>query len=192
MSNRINVYKTFKDRIEYISENFEGEYVEEFFKFKKKKKSPTTQEKPKEEIKYVPDNGKPYPVNKVKTDVTKIKAEVKRIFNTEKSIKDILNNGLKIATNEYTFEYIIPDKDEEGNEVFRSGDEFVITELDLWDYKGGNPREILNDTGNHPVYDADNLIRERISKFLEDKFPDYKVDEYGGDWDTSDMIISLK
>lgn len=167
-------------------------YVEEFFKFKKKKKyTPVVQEKPKEENKYTLDTGKPYPVNKVKSDITKIKAEVKQIFNTEKSIKDILDNGLKIATNKYTFEYIIPDKDEEGNEVFRSGDEFVITKLDLWGYKGGNPREILNNTGNHPVYDADNLIRERISKFLEDKFPDYKVDEYGGDWDTSDMIISL-
>lgn len=183
-------YRLLKERVNYITEskNVDSEYVEEFFKFKKGKKKDNDNDK-KEERK---ESKKEYDVNKVKTDIAKIKAEVKKMFSDEK-LKKYYNNGLEIASNSTTYDYVKPTEKDNGEKVYVSGNIFAITSMDLWDYKGGNPRTIIDENnGDHPVYDADNLIREKLEEFLKNKMPDYEVDEYGGDWDTSFMDVKLK
>lgn len=148
-----------------------------------KKSQPKKQEQPKE---------KEYPAAQIKSEITKIKAEVNRLFRTEDKLKEFKNNGLELVSDSEIYDYTEPMENDDGEEVFLSGDEFWITRMDLWDYKGGNPRIILQDTGDHPVYGADNLIREKITDFLKDKYPHFKVEEDGGDWDTSSMNVSLR
>ena len=178
-------YNLLKERVKYITEsrNVDNEYIEEFFKFKKETKD---KEERREETK------KEYDVNKVKSDINKIKAEVKKMFSDEK-LKKYYNNGLEITSNIDTFDYNKPEVKDDGKKVYVTGDRFAITRMDLWDCKDGNPRTIIDENnGNHPVYSADRLIREKLTYFLKSKLPDYEVEEYGGDWDTSFMTISLK
>ena len=158
------------------------EVVEEGIFKRKKKEKPDKQQLAKKE----------YPVTQIKSEITKIKAEVNRLFRTEEKLKGVKGNGLEPVSDDDTYDYTEPRENSEGKEVFLSGDEFWITRMDLWDYKGGNPRVILQDDGKHPIYDADNLVRKLISEFLEEKYPHFRVVEYGGDWDTSSMNVVLK
>lgn len=99
---------------------------------------------------------------------------------------------MTITSDEDTFDYMEPRENDNGEEVYVSGDSFDIVRMDLWDYKEGNPRIIVNDTGTHPVYDAEGLLRKSLSEEIKNKFPNFDVDEYGGDWDTGSIDIILK
>ena len=58
-----------------------------------------------------------------------------------------------------TYRFIV-DKDAG---VYETGvDEFLLVYIDLWDYKGGNPRQIISDSsdGWHPVNHAEQKLRK--------------------------------
>lgn len=154
------------------------EPVEELFGFGKKKK----------QMEPAP-RGKEYDGNKVRSDLKRLWQDIKRIMNSDLDIKPFVNNGLEMhSVNDI---YDLSDKDAE---VYESGvDEFPLVWIDLWDYKGGNPRIIINDSpdGWHPVNHAEEKLRKRIEVLLE-KYPDFKLEPYGGDWDTGDIVIGLK
>ena len=134
--------------------------------------------------------GKEYDGNKVRSDVRKIWQDVQRIMKSNPEIKPFNDNGMFMhSINDI---YDLSDKDAG---VYESGvDEFLIVGIDLWDYKGGNPRQIISDSpdGWHPVNHAEEKLRKLISELLEKKYPDFKVLPYGGDWDTGDITIGLK
>jgi hypothetical protein len=130
-----------------------------------------------------------YDGNKVRSDLNKITAEVKKMLN-QPEIKKFVNNGLKLVTGDARYE--LTDKD---SDVYESGvDEFVLIDVDLWDYKGGNPRVLINESpdGWHPVDYAVEKLNNDIRELLKNKFPNFYLAEYGGDWDTGSIEIGLK
>ena len=130
-----------------------------------------------------------YDGNKVRADLNKITSEVKKMMN-QPEIKKFINNGLKLATGDVRYE--LTDKD---SDVYESGvDEFILIDIDLWDYKGGNPRELMRESpdGWHPVDHAVEKLNNDIRKLLKNKFPNFYLVEYGGDWDTGSIEIGLK
>ena len=133
---------------------------------------------------------KEYDGNKVRSDVRKIWQDVQRIIKSNPDIKPFNDNGLSMhSLNDI---YDLSDKDAG---VYETGvDEFLLVYIDLWDYKGGNPRQIISDSsdGWHPVNHAEEKLRKMIKELLEKKYPDFKVLPYGGDWDTGDITIGLK
>ena len=127
--------------------------------------------------------------DKVRSDLNKITAEVKKLLN-QPEIKKFVNNGLELATGDIRYELVDKDAD-----IYESGEDiFILINIDLWDYKGGNPRQIMNDSpdGWHPVDHAVAKLNEDIKKLLADKFPNFYLDDYGGDWDTGSISIGLK
>ena len=134
--------------------------------------------------------GKEYDGNKVRTDIRKIWQDVQRLMKSNSDIKPFNDNGMFMhSMNDI---YDLSDKDAG---VYEAGvDEFLIVGIDLWDYKGGNPRQIIadSDDGWHPVNHAEEKLRKLISELLEKKYPDFKVLPYGGDWDTGDITIGLR
>lgn len=133
---------------------------------------------------------KEYDGNKVRSDIRKIWQDVQRIMKSNPDIKPFNDNGLSMhSLNDI---YDLSDKDAG---VYENGvDEFLLVCIDLWDYKGGNPRQIIadSDDGWHPVNYAEQKLRKIIEELLEKKYPDFKVLPYGGDWDTGDITIGLK
>ena len=133
---------------------------------------------------------KEYDGNKVRSDIRKIWQDVQRIMKSNPDIKPFNDNGLSMhSLNDI---YDLSDKDAG---VYETGvDEFLLVYVDLWDYKGGNPRQIIadSDDGWHPVNHAEQNLRLLIEELLEKKYPDFKVLPYGGDWDTGDITIGLK
>lgn len=133
---------------------------------------------------------KEYDGNKVRSDIRKIWQDVQRILKSNPDIKPFNDNGLSMhSLNDI---YDLSDKDAG---VYETGvDEFLLVYIDLWDYKGGNPRQIISDSsdGWHPVNHAEEKLRKMIEELLEKKYPDFKVLPYGGDWDTGDITIGLK
>ena len=128
--------------------------------------------------------------NKIKSDLSKILKEVERMLKNEAGIKEFNDNGLEICKGDDVYQLCGDDHSE-----FHGGtDEFCIVRLDLWDYKGGNPREIMNDSddGWHPVNHAEEKLRLKLEKFLKEKFPHFYVCDYGGDWDTGGIEIGLR
>ena len=136
------------------------------------------------------NKGKEYDGNKVRNDVRKIWQDVQRLMKSNSDIKPFNDNGMFMhSMNDI---YDLSDKDAG---VYEAGvDEFLIVGIDLWDYKGGNPRQIIadSDDGWHPVNHAEEKLRKLISELLEKKYPDFKVLPYGGDWDTGDITIGLR
>ena len=179
----------YEEYLEYIAEQLKiakdnPDILEEgiFDKFKRKKKEPAKQEEPARK-------GKILPGDKVRSDIKKIVAEVKKIMN-QPGIKEFNNNGLEIMKPNEWYDSTDPNSDE-----YEAGvDEFTIVRVDLWDYKGGNPRVIMNESpdGWHPVDHGLEKLRSAISTLLKDKFPDYRLLEYGGDWDTGYVEIGIK
>lgn len=144
----------------------------------------------KEEQKTGVHKGTVYEGNKIKSDISKILKEVEKMLKNEAGIKEFNNNGLEICKGDDVYQLCGDDHSE-----FHGGtDEFCIVCIDLWDYKGGNPREIMNDSddGWHPVNHAEEKLRLRLEKFLKDKFPHFYVCDYGGDWDTGGIEIGLR
>ena len=133
---------------------------------------------------------KEYDGNKVRSDIRKIWQDVQRIMKSNPNIKPFNDNGLSMhSLNDI---YDLSDKDAG---VYETGvDEFLLVYVDLWDYKGGNPRQIIADSsdGWHPVNHAEQKLRLLIEELLKKKYPDFKVLPYGGDWDTGDITIGLK
>ena len=133
---------------------------------------------------------KEYDGNKVRSDIRKIWQDVQRIMKSNSDIKPFNDNGLSMhSLNDI---YDLSDKDAG---VYETGvDEFLLVYIDLWDYKGRNPRQIISDSndGWHPVNHAEQKLRKLIEELLEKKYPDFKVLPYGGDWDTGDITIGLK
>jgi hypothetical protein len=172
---------------EWIEKYYYGDYdyIEEglFDRFKKKKQ--INNEPNREE----PKKGKEFDGNKVRSDLKKISAEVKKLTN-KPEIKKFMNNGLTLIQGNKMFDLTDPNSD-----VYEAGvDEFVLIDIDLWDCNLGNPREIMNnsDDGWHPIDHALEGLRNDISALLKAKFPDFYLCEYGGDWDTGSITIGLK
>ena len=144
----------------------------------------------KEEKKTGVYKGTVYEGNKIKSDLSKILKEVERMLKNEAGIKEFNDNGLEICKGDDVYQLCGDDHSE-----FHGGtDEFCIVRIDLWDYKGGNPREIMNDSddGWHPVNHAEEKLRLKLEKFLKEKFPHFYVCDYGGDWDTGGIEIGLR
>ena len=144
----------------------------------------------KEEQKTGVHKGTVYEGNKIKSDISKILKEVEKMLKNEEGIKEFNNNGLEICKGDAVYQLCGDDHSE-----FHGGtDEFCIVSIDLWDYKGGNPREIMNDSddGWHPVNHAEEKLRLKLEKFLKEKFPHFYVCDYGGDWDTGGIEIGLR
>lgn len=158
---------------------------DELEKRKKKDEKKNKNHNKKEEVpKAVEHDG-----NKVRADLNKITIEVKKMMN-QPEIKKFVNNGLKLVTGDARYE--LTDKD---SDVYESGvDEFILIDVDLWDYKGGNPRELMNESpdGWHPVDHAVEKLNNDIRELLKNKFPNFYLAEYGGDWDTGSIEIGLK
>lgn len=134
-----------------------------------------------------------YPAADVKLDISKIRYEIKKMFKDEEALNGLLNNGINISKDIDTFEYIDVTVKEDGSEVYLSGDEFKIVESDLWDYKDGNPRILIDENnGNHPVYDGVERLRSLLAYYLTKNMPHFSVVENGGDWDTDSIDIKLK
>lgn len=134
---------------------------------------------------------KKYDYTEVVKELNKIVSEVKKICNSNVDIKKFINNGLTLVTGNGVFGLVSPvDK----STPFESNDEFVLVDIDLWDYKGGNPRIIMHESpdGLHPVNHAEYELRSLIDKLLNEKFPDFYLCEYGGDWDTGSITVALK
>lgn len=134
---------------------------------------------------------KKYEYTEVAKELNKIVNEVKKICNSNVNIKKFINNGLTLITGNDVF--VLVDLDDKST-PFESNDEFVLVDIDLWDYKGGNPRIIINESpdGLHPVNHAEYELRSLIDKLLNEKFPDFYLCEYGGDWDTGSITVALK
>ena len=144
----------------------------------------------KEEKKTGVYKGTIYEGNKIKSDLSKILKEVEKMLKNEAGIKEFNDNGLEICKGDDVYQLCGDDHSE-----FHGGtDEFCIVRIDLWDYKGGNPREIMNDSddGWHPVNHAEEKLRLKLEKFLKEKFPHFYVCDYGGDWDTGGIEIGLR
>ena len=144
----------------------------------------------KEEKKTGVHKGTVYEGNKIKSDISKILKEVEKMLKNEEGIKEFNDNGLEICKGDDVYQLCGDDHSE-----FHGGtDEFCIVSIDLWDYKGGNPREIMNDSddGWHPVNHAEEKLRLKLEKFLKEKFPHFYVCDYGGDWDTGGIEIGLR
>ena len=144
----------------------------------------------KEEKKTGVYKGTVYEGNKIKSDLSKILKEVERMLKNEAGIKEFNDNGLEICKGDDVYQLCGDDHSE-----FHGGaDEFCIVRIDLWDYKGGNPREIINDSddGWHPVNHAEEKLRLKLEKFLKEKFPHFYVCDYSGDWDTGGIEIGLR
>ena len=144
----------------------------------------------KEEKKTGVHKGTVYEGNKIKSDLSKILKEVERMLKNEAGIKEFNDNGLEICKGDDVYQLCGDDHSE-----FHGGtDEFCIVRIDLWDYKGGNPREIMNDSddGWHPVNHAEEKLRLKLEKFLKEKYPHFYVCDYGGDWDTGGIEIGLR
>ena len=134
---------------------------------------------------------KKYDYTEVVKELNKIVNEVKKICNSNVDIKKFINNGLTLVTGNGVFGLVSPvDK----STPFESNHEFVLVDIDLWDYKGGNPRIIMHESpdGLHPVNHAEYELRSLIDKLLNEKFPDFYLCEYGGDWDTGSITVALK
>lgn len=144
----------------------------------------------KEEKKTGVYKGTVYEGNKIKSDLSKILKEVERMLKNEAGIKEFNDNGLEICKGDDVYQLCGDDH----NEFHGGTDEFCIVRIDLWDYKGGNPREIMNDSddGWHPVNHAEEKLRLKLEKFLKEKFPHFYVCDYGGDWDTGGIEIGLR
>ena len=177
----IDVYMEIIVQKESIEESYDfdiEDYLEEglFDKFKEKR----AEKKARKE----------YDGNKVRSEIRKIWQDVQRIMKSNPNIKPFNDNGLSMhSLNDI---YDLSDKDAG---VYETGvDEFLLVYVDLWDYKGGNPRQIMADSadGWHPVNHAEEKLRKLIEELLEKKYPDFKVLPYGGDWDTGDITIGLK
>ena len=169
-----------------VVEFYDCDILEEgiFDKFKKKKKEPAEQNNPEPVRKR-----KTLPGNQVRSDMKKIVAEVKKIMN-QPGIKEFNNNGLEIMKPNEWYDSTDPNSDE-----YEAGvDEFTIVRVDLWEYNGGNPRVLTNESpdGWHPVDHGLEKLRSAISKMLAEKFPNYRLLEYGGDWDTGFVEIGIK
>ena len=121
--------------------------------------------------------------------MNKIANEIKKIMN-KPGIKEYKDNGLSLMNKSEWYESTDPNSDEYEAYV----DEFTLVRIDLWDYKGGNAREIIANSpdGWHPVNHGEEKLREEVSKLLKEKFPDYYLLEYGGDWDTGYLEIGIK
>lgn len=176
---------------EMINESFEP--VTELFGRKKDKKAKAG----KKFIKVMKDVKRAskleYPANDVKLDISKIRYEIKKMFKDEEALTGLLNNGIEVLKDSDVYEYIDVTVNEDGKEVYLSGDEFKLVEADLWDYKHGNPREIIDENnGNHPVYDGIERLRSLIGHYLSKHAPHFKVVDNGGDWDTETIDIALK
>ena len=144
----------------------------------------------KEEKKTGVHKGTVYEGSKIKSDISKILKEVERMLKNEAEIKEFNNNGLEIYKGDDVYQLCGDDHSE-----FHGGtDDFCIVRIDLWDYKGGNPREIINnsDDGWHPVHQAAEELRIKLQKFLKEKFPHFYVRDYGGDWDTGGIELGLR
>ena len=170
-----------------IVEFYDYNILEEglFDRFKKKKQTNNEPEYKREE----PKKGKEFDGNKIRSDLKKISAEVKKLTN-KPEIKKFMNNGLKLIQGNKMFDLTDPNSD-----VYESGvDEFVLIDIDLWDCNLGNPREIMQNSadGWHPIDHALEGLRNDISALLKAKFPDFYLCEYGGDWDTGSIEIGLK
>lgn len=176
----------YKNSIQESFDDFD-DYIEEglFDRFKKKKQINTEPEYKREE----PKKGKEFDGNKIRSDLKKISAEVKKLTN-KPEIKKFINNGLTLIQGNKMFDLTDPNSD-----VYESGvDEFVLIDIDLWDCNLGNPREIMHNSadGWHPIDHALEGLRNDISALLKAKFPDFYLCEYGGDWDTGSIEIGLK
>lgn len=158
---------------------------DEIEKRKKKEEKKNKKYNKKEEVPKAVE----YDGNKVRADLNKITAEVKKMMN-QPEIKKFVNNGLKLVTGDARYE--LTDKD---SDVYESGvDEFILIDVDLWEYKGGNPRKLIDESpdGWHPVNYAVEKLNNEIEELLNNKFPDFYLAEYGGDWDTGSIEIGLK
>jgi hypothetical protein len=135
------------------------------------------------------ESKKIYDGNKVRSDLNKITNDVRKLLN-QPDVKKFVNNGLTMVTGDKRFELTSNDSEEyESHE-----DEFILIDIDLWDYNGGNPRVIMNDSpdGWHPVDHAVDKLNNDIRGLLSDKYPDFYLTDYGGDWDTGSITIGLK
>lgn len=131
-----------------------------------------------------------YEGSKIKSEVNQIIKEVEKMLKNEEGIKEFNNNGLEICKGKDIY-YNCGD---DHSEFIGGVDEFCIVMIDLWDYKGGNPREIMRDSadGWHPVNHAEEKLRYRIEKLLKEKYPHFFLADYGGDWDTGSIEIGLR
>ena len=137
-----------------------------------------------------PIKKKEYDGNNVRADVKKILTEVGKWMRTDSNLKKYNNNGMEVCKNDI---YDLCSGSD--SEVYLADeDEFCLINIDLWDYKGGNPRQIIDESpdGWHPIDYAQSYFRSKLEKFLESKYPDFYVAEYGGDWDTGTISIALK
>lgn len=135
-------------------------------------------------------NEKSYEGSKIKSDIDKILKEVEKMLNNESGVKEFNKNGLEICKGKDVY-YACGD---DHSEFIGGVDTFQLVYIDLWDYKGGNPREIMNDSsdGWHPVNHAEEKLRLKIEKFLKEKYPHFYLCDYGGDWDTGGIEIGLR
>ena len=171
-------------------ESFEP--VEELFGFgKKKNKSVEPKNDPnvlKSIMKTEPD--KKYDGKKVKQDINKLMREIKKIMTSDPDIKPYFNNGLLLCGEREIYDLCGDD-----HTYFVGGvDEFQLIYLDLWDYKGGNPRVLMSESedGWHPVDKAADKLKDKINEIIKDKFPDFTAGNFDGDWDTSSFMVMLK
>lgn len=146
--------------------------------------------KQKDDNKSKGSSGNSYEGSKIKSEVAKIIKEVEKMLKNEEGIKEYNNNGIEICKGEDIY-YACGD---DHSKFIGGVDTFQIAYIDLWDYKGGNPREIMNnsDDGWHPVNHAEEKLRLKIEKFLKEKYPHFYLCDYGGDWDTGGIEIGLR
>lgn len=135
-------------------------------------------------------NEKSYEGSKIKSDIDKILKEVEKMLNNESGVKEFNKNGLEICKGKDVY-YACGD---DHSEFIGGVDTFQLVYIDLWDYKGGNPREIMKDSsdGWHPVNHAEEKLRLKIEKFLKEKYPHFYLCDYDGDWDTGGIEIGLR
>ena len=160
---------------DYVEESYEP--VEELFGlFKKKKEQPN-----------VPN--KEYDGNKIRSDIKNIWQDIRRIINSDPDIKKFVDNGIDM----YSLNDIYDLTDKNASVYNSKDDEFQMVWIDLWDYKGGNPRLLMNESedGWHPVNHGVEKLRNKIKEMLK-KYPDFILLDDGGDWDTSSINIGLK
>lgn len=145
------------------------------------------------------ENAKPLPkrISSRQYNSKDVERELKDIINytnnlIKKDYKDFIGKGIKLTTfgkSFYDDKFI--EKDEVG-EFFNSEDAFTLFSYELWDYPSKmSPREILGDTGTHPVYEVCDEIVKQLRKYVDEKYPrKYDIDFYG-DWDDGPYVLVL-
>lgn len=178
-----NAYKKFKKSIMGESDN--REVVTEMngiMRIFNKRKNDIENRKP------LPSRVQPreYKVEDVKRDLQDIINFTTKIVKRE--FKDFDGKGIKIVKfNDSYYE-------EETADAYESGKSFIIFKYDLWDYPSKeNPRTILGDEGDHPVYKVANDIVGAVEHYIESNSKykgKYKI-ECCGDWDDGPYALVL-